>query len=123
MARTKSVNFYGVLFILGILVQIVTSVTWLNFSTWVHIDPPTWGERYQMIGQDLGELIFIYCCRKLFDKKRIFTASADFGISLVLVDIFQIICLNPCGVNMAGYVGFIVASFVFLYRIKSAKDE
>lgn len=107
-----SLRGYGALFCIGLFIQITTSVTWMN------ITPISTGETYFMLGQAIGELCYIFTCRRLFEKHGLFVAVTEFAIALILIDIFTILVLNPYEVSLSKYMGFVIAFIICLIRIK-----
>lgn len=105
------VKFFGILFVIGLLIQILTSVTWQSYGSY--------GESIFMLGQSIGELCYIFACRKLFEKYGFFVAVSEFAISLILVDMVTIIFLNPYEISVSKYAGFAIAFFVLMVRIKN----
>lgn len=111
--RDLSVRGYGVLFVTGLFIQIITSVTWQNFES------EEVGYAVFMVGQALGELCYISACRRLFERHGLFVAVCEFAISLIIVDIATILVLNPYEVSMPKYMGFVVAFLVLMLRIRN----
>lgn len=110
--RDLSIRGYGVVFVIGLLTQIITSVTWQNFES------ENVGYDVFMVGQAAGELCYISACRRLFQKHGLFLAVCEFAISLILVDIFTILVLNPFEISVQKYVAFIFATLVLMVRVK-----
>lgn len=116
MSRQPTIFFFGVLFCLGLLIQIVTSVYWQSFGSA--------GETVFMAGQGIGELFYIFGLRRLFKDMGFFVAVTEFAICLILVDLYTIIFLNPFEISISKYTGFVIAVLVLIARIKSyVKNE
>lgn len=116
MSKQPTIFFFGVLFVLGLFIQIVTSATWINFKN------EQFGESYFMAAQAIGELCYIFGCRRLFKGLGFFVAITEFAISLVLVDIYTIIVLNPFEISVSKFFGLIVASIVLVARFRTYKQ-
>lgn len=81
------------------------------------------GEMVFYLGQDIGELCYIFVCRRLFKGIGGFVAVTEFAISLVLVDVCTIVFLNPLEVHISGFFGFIVAVIVVIARLDTLKNK
>lgn len=101
---------YGIIFVTGLIIQITTSVTWVNFTEDI-------GYAYFMIGQAVGELCYMFCLRFLFRNNGVFLAIAEYAISLIIIDIFTIAFLDPFEISVSKYAGFVVAGIVLLFRL------
>lgn len=123
--KQPGILFYGVLFLIGLLTQIITSVTWQNFSN------TEVGEKWFMCGQALGELCYFFIARRFFSmaielrllrmprtvKAANFVVLAvEFGMSLILVDLVDILLLDPYSVSLPKYSGFVIAFVVLMLR-------
>lgn len=117
MSKQPTIFFFGVLFVIGLLIQIITSVLWDNFEN------KDVGYSVFMVGQAVGELCFIFGLRRLFKGMGFFVAVTEFAISLILVDIYTIIFLNPFEISISKYFGFLIATVVLLTRLKTYKQE
>lgn len=117
MSRQPTIFFFGVLFVIGLIIQIVTSVTWINFEN------ENFGYGWFMCGQAVGELCYIFGLRRLFKGMGFFVAITEFAISLILVDIYSIILMNPLEISLPKYAGFIIATMVLIARFKSYKQD
>lgn len=103
-------KLYGIIFVTGLIIQITTSVTWMNFTEEV-------GYAYFMIGQAVGELCYMVCLRELFKKHGLFLAVVEYAIGLIIIDIFTIVFLNPFEISLPKFAGFVVAGIVLLLRL------
>jgi len=117
MSRHPTIFFFGVLFVIGLFIQIITSATWINFSN------VKFGEAWFMVGQAVGELCFIFGLRRLFKGMGFFVAVTEFAISLILVDLYTIIFMNPFEMSVSKYTGFVIAVLVLIARFKSYKQH
>lgn len=117
MSRQPTIFFFGVAFVIGLLIQTITSSTWQNFSN------VSFGESWFMVGQAVGELCYIFGCRRLFKGMGFFVAITEFAISLILVDVYTIIFLNPFEISVSAYLGFLIATIVLIARLKSYKQQ
>ncbi len=117
MPKHPTIFFFGVLFCLGLIIQIISSVWWTSFEN-VKV-----GESVFMIGQSIGELCYIFGCRRLFKGLGFFVAITEFAIALILVDLYTIIFLNPFEVHISKYSGFIIAVLVLIARFKSYQQD
>lgn len=117
MSKQPTIFFFGVLFCIGLLIQIITSSIWNTFEN------QKLAEAIFYLGQAIGELCYIFGCRKLFRGLGFFVAVTEFAISLVLVDIVTILFLNPNEISLSKYIGFCVASFVLLLRMKQYRKQ
>ncbi len=110
--RKLAIQFYGLLACVGLSIQILTSVTWKNFS---NVD---FGYGWFMAGQAIGELLYFVALRRFFERYGFFVAVTEFAISLILVDLVTIIFLNPYEVSIPKYSGFLFALFILIVRAK-----
>ncbi len=117
MSKHPTIFFFGVLFVLGLIIQIVTSVTWTAFEN------VQFGEGWFMVGQSIGEMFYIFGLRRLFKGMGFFVAATEFAINLIGVDIFTIVFLNPLEIQVSKFIGFIVATIFLVARFKSYKQH
>lgn len=109
--QSRMLRTFGVLFVIGLIIQITTSVTWTSFSNY------DLGAAYFMVGQAVGELCYMFCLREMFKKHGVFLAVAEYAISLIIIDIFTIIFLNPFEISLPKFAGFVVAGIVLILRL------
>lgn len=102
---------------LGGLIQILTSIFWTSV-----VDENT-GEIIFYLGQDVGELCYLFAARRLVRDIGFFVAASEYLICLSCVDIITVLFLNPLEVSPSKFTGFIVASFVLLCRIKQYRNK
>ena len=115
MSKQPTIFFFGVLFVIGLIIQIVTSVFWQSFGSV--------GESVFMIRQAVGELCYIFGLRRLFKGMGFFVAVTEFAISLIFVDLYTIIFLNPFEISISKYTGFVIATIVLIARQSSYKKQ
>ncbi len=117
MSRQPTIFFFGVLFCVGLLIQIITSVTWVSFEN------VKFGEGWFMCGQAIGELCYIFGLRRLFKDMGFFVAVTEFAISLIIVDLYSIILLHPFEISLPKFTGFCVALFVLILRLNKYRKK
>lgn len=108
-----------VLVTLGVLVQIITSLTWTYMSTdKLGIGKTTIGEAYFMSGQAIGELIWMLAIR-LFVVKGMLVGELviEYIICLLLVDLISILFLHPFQFELSKIGSFVAATFGYLHRL------
>lgn len=110
--KKLAIPFYGVLFCVGLAIQLVTNITWQYF------DNQRVGESWFMCGQAVGELFYFFIAKKLLEGYGFFVAVVEFAISLILVDLFTIVFLNPYEISVPKYAGFVIAFFILMFRAK-----
>jgi hypothetical protein len=110
--RKLATPFYGVLFCVGLAIQLITSITWQYFNN------QRFGEGWFMCGQSVGELCYFFIAKKLLENYGFFVAVVDFAISLILVDLFTIVFLNPYEISVPKYAGFVIAFLILMFRAK-----
>lgn len=72
-----------------------------------------------LLGQDIGECCYAFGFWILFKKRAVFLAAVEFWLSLLAVDLFTIIFLNPYESTPSKWIGFGVATLILLIRLKS----
>jgi hypothetical protein len=110
--RKLATPFYGVLFCVGLAIQLITSITWQYFNN------QRFGEGWLLCGQAVGELCYFFIAKKLLENYGFFVAVVDFAISLILVDLFTIVFLNPYEISVPKYAGFVIAFLILMFRAK-----
>lgn len=71
-----------------------------------------------LLGQDTGEFMYCFGFWILFQKFGFFKAITEFWMSLLIIDIFTIIFMNPYEVIIPKYWVFSFAAIVLLFRFK-----
>jgi len=115
LSRRPTIFFFGVLFCIGLVIQIITSVYWQSFGSA--------GETVFMAGQAIGELCYIFGLRRLFRGMGFFVAVTEFAIALIITDLFTILFLNPFEMSISKYTGFVIATLWLIAQFKSYKQD
>lgn len=118
MIRKETITVIGLLVITGLLIQILTSTLFEGMQEFVK-KYMTVRDFICLLGQDIGEAMYAFGFWILFQKRGVFLAVVEFWISLLAVDLFTIIFLNPYESTPSKWIGFAVAAFILLIRLKS----
>lgn len=117
MLKRNDIIFFGISLMLGGLLQIYTSSVWLSYQDIKIGAEYNLGELIFMLGQTVGQLIWLIGARKVLKDFLLFSATADFFISLSIVDVLFISCLNPFEISLPKYLSFVVGAIVVLIRV------
>lgn len=117
MLKRNDIIFFGISLILGGLLQIYTSSVWQSYQNIKIGVDYNLGELVFMLGQAVGQLIWLIGARKIVRDFLLFSATADFFISLSIVDIIFVSFLDPSQISLPKYMSFVVGFIVILIRI------
>lgn len=115
--KDLNINFYGCLFSIGLILQIVSSAIWQELPQ-KFTNEETLGEWVYMVGQGIGISLWLVCIMKFLKPHKIFWLIAGFGLDLSLLDLWSILFMNPFEKHLSKTVGFCIASLVLLIRLK-----
>lgn len=119
MVKRNDIIFFGISLMLGGFIQIYTSTVWMSYQNIKIGDEYNLGELVFMLGQTVGQLLWLIGARKIFKGFLLFSATADFFISLSIVDILFICWFDPFHISLPKYLSFVVGVIVVLIRIKN----
>jgi len=117
MLKRNDIIFFGISLILGGLLQIYTSSVWQSYQNIKIGVDYNLGELVFMLGQTVGQLVWLIGARKIVRDFLLFSATADFFISLSIVDIIFVSFLDPFQISLPKYMSFVVGFIVILIRI------
>ena len=118
MYDKRTITTIGLLVLTGLVIQILTSTLFEGLQDFVKTYM-TVRDFICLLGQDIGEALYAFGFWILFKKRGVFLAVVEYWMSLLAVDLFTIIFLNPYESPPAKWIGFLIATVILLIRLKS----
>lgn len=118
MVNRATIFTIGRIVAFGLFIQIVTSTCFEGLQGFIK-PYMTVRDFICLVGQDIGEGLYALGFWVLFKKIGFFKAIVEFWGSLLIVDLFTIIFLNPYESLPSKFWAFAFATLVLLFRIKA----